>query len=380
MVLNNRQEVRSFGLEELQVKLKAWGEPVYRAKQIMEWLHKKHAMDFTEMKNLGKPLQEKLATHFSASSLSLKEIPEDSNHESSKFLFETQDGHFLESVLITQRDRRTVCVSTQLGCKIGCPFCASGKGKFIRHLTAGEIVEQISAVACHIKKPCHSESFGACHSERSEESMSRDPSAPPQDDRNAITNVVFMGMGEPLDNYDATVRAIEILMADWGFEMGGRRITVSTSGLIPKIEQFVKHFEGKVRLSVSLHSSKQDVRSQLVPINKKYPLAELVKSLDQLHRQLKRDITFEYTLIHGINDSIEEAAGVAKIAYQLNAKVNIIPYNPIKEMDFTRPTEKQISVFCKVLEEKGVRVMVRKTAGRDIDAACGQLRLDRESS
>ena len=188
-----------------------------------------------------------------------------------------------------------------------------------------------------------------------------------------------MGMGEPLDNYEATMRAIEILTSGWGFGFGGRRVTVSTSGITPMIERFVHDSRGRVRLSISLHSSDQETRSKLVPINKKYHLNELIQSLDKIHRQLKREITFEYTLIDAVNDSAQEARGVGKLAARLNAKVNLIPYNPIREMDYRTPAPEKVESFRKLLEEKGIQVTVRQTAGRDIDAACGQLRLDREA-
>ena len=227
-----------------------------------------------------------------------------------------------------------------------CIFCASGKGKFGRNLSAAEIVEQVSIVASEVKK--------------------------------TITNIVFMGMGEPLDNYENTMRAITILQADWGFKMGSRRITVSTSGITPKIREFVKETGGRVRLSVSLHSSDDKTRSYLVPVNKKFGLAELTKTLDFIHKSLKRDITFEYTLIEDVNDSREEAERTAKLASRLGAKVNLIPYNPIREMNFQTPSKARIEEFKNLLQKKGVRVTVRQTAGRDIDAACGQLRLDRQ--
>lgn len=353
------KDIRSLNLEELEEQLKTWHEPVYRASQILNWLHQKHVSNFSEMKNLPKNLQEKLSKEYMCSALKLKEVPGSFNRESYKYLSETFDGHLLESVLIVQQDRFTVCVSTQLGCKIRCSFCASGKGPFGRNLSAGEIVEQVSLINRHIK--------GSGHFDPRGQSV-----LTPK-----VTNVVFMGMGEPLDNYDATMRSLEILMADWGFGLGGRRITVSTSGITPKIEQFVREMGGRVRLSISLHSSIQNVRSELIPVNKKYQLSELIEALDRLHTQLKREITFEYTLIQGVNDSPEEAKGVAKIANRLNAKVNIIPYNPIREMEYARPTKAQLEFFRKYLSDKGVRVTVRQTSGRDIDAACGQLRLDR---
>ena len=192
-----------------------------------------------------------------------------------------------------------------------------------------------------------------------------------------ITNVVFMGMGEPLDNFDATLKAVRILIEPWGFAFGARRVTVSTSGITPKILEFVKAVDGRVRLSVSLHSSIDEVRSSLVPINRRYPLKGLVSALRKINQDLKREITFEYTLIAGINDSEEEAEGVSMIAKPLRAKINVIPYNPIAEFPHKAPTPEATERFCAQLEKRGLRVTLRQTAGRDIDAACGQLRLDR---
>lgn len=333
-------------LEEAKQIMIREGFPAYRADQLLAWLYQKHIRRLDDAANLPKELKQKLQETHVLHALQPENEQNSSNLESQKFLFKTQDGRFLESVLIVQSDRRTVCVSTQLGCKIGCSFCASGKGKFGRNLTAGEIVEQVSWIESKIGQK--------------------------------VTNIVFMGMGEPLDNFEATMKALKILQEPWGFGIGARRITVSTSGLTPKIEEFVKRSEGRVRLSISLHSSREEKRSELVPINKKYTLAELVETLGKIHRNLKREITFEYTVIDGENDSKEEAEGVAKIANRLNAKVNLIPYNPIREMNYQSPSAESVERFKAVLSKKGIRVTVRQTAGRDIDAACGQLRLDRE--
>lgn len=345
MAASPKTQLRSLNYPELAAFLKSFHLPRFRTDQILDWLHKKQVLHFSEMKNLSPALQNQLQEHAEVSVLSLQEVPESGNHESSKYLMKTQDDHLLESVLISQSGRKTVCVSTQLGCRIRCTFCASGKGKFGRNLTAGEIVEQVSQISRHIKAP--------------------------------VTNIVFMGMGEPLDNYEATMRAIEILTENWGFDLGGRRITVSTSGLTPMIEKFVHDSRGRVRLSISLHSSDQETRSYLVPINRKYKLDELIQMLEKIHKTLKREITFEYTLIQGINDSMKEAQGVGRIASRLGAKVNLIPYNPIREMDYKSPEPAQIDLFRQSLEKKNVLVTIRHTAGRDIDAACGQLRLDR---
>lgn len=342
-----------YGLDpdEIKVILQKENIPSYRADQILDWIYKKHITSWEEAKNLPSDLRQTLASKYPLTSLEFSEEKDSTSHESNKFLFRTRDRRLLESVLISQQGRSTVCVSTQLGCKIGCAFCASGKGKFGRNLTAGEIVEQVALIERKIR-----------------------------DFARRITNVVFMGMGEPLDNFEATMKALQILQAPWGFGIGARRITVSTSGITPKIMEFVKRSEGRVRLSVSLHSSNEAKRTELVPINKKYSLKELKDTLARVHRVLKREITFEYTLISGVNDSTEEAEGVAKLAKPLHAKVNVIPYNPIREMDFKTPTKQAVGKFCAVLEKRGVKVIVRQTAGRDIDAACGQLRLDRENS
>ncbi len=337
-----------YGLElkEAEELFKAWGEPAYRARQIAEWLYHRHAGRWEEISNLPKPLLEKLKSVFQLKSLNLKDKIRAPQGQSAKFLFETSDRHLLESVLISQQGRETVCVSTQLGCKMKCVFCASGKS-FNRNLTSGEIVEQVAWIEKALGK--------------------------------RVSNVVYMGMGEPLDNFEATLKSLRILQADWGFALGARRITVSTVGIIPKIEEFVKKMGGRVRLSISLHTSDEKRRSELVPINRRYSLAHLVKTLREIGRKLKREITFEYTLLEGVNDMPEEAKGVLRIAKPLRAKVNLIPYNPIREADFRRPSRDRIETFRKILQKGGVPVTVRQTAGREINAACGQLRLDREN-
>ena len=341
--------------EEIEALVIAQGLPKYRASQILDWVYQKNVLVWEEIRNLPKEALQKLSEEVALTALEAVEENKAAAGGSTKFLFKTADGHLLESVLIPQRDkdpemggRQTVCVSTQLGCKVGCAFCASGQGKFLRNLTAGEIVEQVARIARMTGKK--------------------------------ITNVVFMGMGEPLDNYEATLKAVHILIEPWGFAFGARRVTVSTSGLTPKILDFVKAVDGRVRLSVSLHSSIDDVRSSLVPINRRYPLKELVSALRKINQDLKREITFEYTLIPGVNDTEEEAEGVSIIARPLRAKINVIPYNPITEFPHKAPSQDACELFCDHLERRGLRVTLRQTAGREIQAACGQLRLDRIKS
>lgn len=349
--------------DEVETLVLASGLPKYRATQLLGWIYQKNALTWGEVKNLPQDAIQKLSEQVSLTSLEFSEEKKAVAGGSAKFLFKTFDGHLLESVLIAQKDnaeveegeeaalpggRQTVCVSTQLGCKVRCAFCASGQSPFIRHLTAGEIVEQVARIARMTGKK--------------------------------ITNVVFMGMGEPLDNFDATLKAVQILIEPWGFAFGARRVTVSTSGVTPKILEFVKAVDGRVRLSVSLHSSIDDVRSTLVPLNRRYPLKDLMSALRRINQDLKRDITFEYTLIPGVNDSTEEAEGVAILAKPLRAKINVIPYNPIEEFPHKAPSMEACERFCDELQRRGLHVTLRKTAGRDIDAACGQLRLDRAKS
>ncbi|MBU9888252.1 MAG: 23S rRNA (adenine(2503)-C(2))-methyltransferase RlmN [Candidatus Omnitrophica bacterium] len=332
--------------QEIETIVASYKLPKYRGVQILEGIYKKHALSWDEIPSLSKEIRKKLSSTHEVASLRFVEA-RDARGDSQKFLFQTADEHFLESVLIAQKERETVCVSTQLGCKIKCVFCASGKGPFVRNLTAGEIVEQVAWIGRRSGKK--------------------------------ITNVVFMGMGEPLDNFEAAVKAVRILTAPWGFGLGARRVTVSTAGITPRILEFVQRVDGRVRLSVSLHSSREDVRSALVPINRRYPLQGLVAALQRINRDLKREITFEYTIIAGVNDSEEEARGVVAIAKPLKAKINVIPYNPVSEFGHRPPDEETLRRFCKTLEKGGLRVMLRRTAGQEIDAACGQLRLDRLS-
>jgi 23S rRNA (adenine2503-C2)-methyltransferase len=351
-----------FTPDEIESLVKAQDLPKYRAAQLLDWIYKKHVLAWDEIRNLPKEALQRLSGEIRLTALEPDKEKKATGGGTIKFLFKTADGHFLESVLISQRDstndesdetavrggRETVCVSTQLGCKIQCAFCASGQGKFTRNLTAGEIVEQVARIGRVTGKK--------------------------------ITNVVFMGMGEPLDNFDATLKAVHILIEPWGFAFGARRVTVSTSGITPKILEFVKAVDGRVRLSVSLHSSIDEVRSSLVPINRRYPLKDLVSALRKINQGLKRDITFEYTLIAGLNDSEEEVEGISMIAKPLRAKINVIPYNPIAEFPHKAPTPEAAERFCEQLKRRGLHVTLRQTLGRDIDAACGQLRLNRISS
>lgn len=263
-----------------------------------------------------------------------------------KYLLKTSDGNFIETVLIPQGGRKTQCLSTQIGCKMGCLFCASGQGGFVRNLSCGEILDQIAFVA--------------------------------KDTGSLPTNLVYMGMGEPFDNYDAVVKSIRIANASWGFGIGQRRITVSTVGIVPGIRRFSEEGLNQIKLAVSLHSPDDAVRTRLIPANRKYNIPEILKALEEAEDKFKRQITFEYLLAGEVTDRDEDAVELAGIAKMIHAKVNLIPCNSVLK-EFRPPAERRILEFQKVLEKEGIRVTVRRSAGQDIAAACGQLRLQEGS-
>jgi len=338
---------------ELVTALAAWGEKPYRAKQIIEWVFKKRVESFEAMSNLSKPLVAALTEHYSLRNLTLARV-EGSEDTTRKYLFKLHDGRFIETVLIPasvsfvgeRSNRRTLCVSSQVGCAYDCKFCASGLAGFTRNLMAAEIVEQIIQVEKHAGV--------------------------------RVDNLVFMGMGEPLANLTNVLRAIEMLNADWAVGIGARHITVSTSGLAPQIRKLAE-FPLQVRLAISLHGASDAVRSQIMPVNEKYPLKELAESLAYWRQHKKQRITFEFILIEGVNDSLEQAALLGKNAAALDAKVNLIPYNTVEGLPWSRPSEKQQDAFRDKVAEYDVVVTLRHEKGHDIAAACGQLRLKQET-
>lgn len=335
--------LRNFTLEELKKQVLSFGEKAYRASQMAHWLYKKSAVEVHEMTDLSKGLISRLAAGYVANALCLVSKSVSETDGSVKYLFRTQDEHFLESVLILQGSRKTLCLSTQIGCKMGCRFCASGQEGLIRHLSCGEILDQIACVA-------------------------KDQGKPP-------TNLVYMGMGEPLDNYDAVVKSIRIANAPWGFEIGQRRITLSTVGVIPGIKKLAEENLSQIKLSFSLHSPDPKTRTRLMPSGRKYRLPEILEVLQGVRDRFKRRITMEYILIAGVTDRNRDATKLASISRSLKAKVNLIPYNRIEGVDFERPSEDRIRAFQRKLEAARIRTTVRYSAGQDIEAACGQLRL-----
>ena len=340
-----KPSIHGLFLPELEAFCKEQGQPVFRAKQIWDWLYVKRVSSSDEMQNLPAPFRARLAECFSFQCLEKLETKGDSG-ETQKLLFRLADNELIETVIIPapRRQTNTVCVSSQVGCRVGCAFCASGQKGVIRNLTAGEIVGEVLEVARLLGgRP---------------------------------DNVVFMGIGEPFDNYDEVLRAIRIMNHPDGLCIGARRITISTCGVVSGIQRLAD--EGiQVELSVSLHAPDDEIRSRVMPVNETWPLDELLDACRAYTDKTNRIITFEYTLIEGVNDSEAEALGVAAIAKPLKAKINIIPYNAVSEFGHKPPSLQAIQRFCRTLEKRGLRVMLRQTAGQEIDAACGQLRLDR---
>ncbi|MEO5718995.1 MAG: 23S rRNA (adenine(2503)-C(2))-methyltransferase RlmN [Chthoniobacterales bacterium] len=344
----SQSSIKSLTLDELGEYLAAAGAPTYRAKQVIDWLYQKRVDSFEAMTDLPAAIRARLANDFSFVAPELVRVL-GSKDTTRKFLFRLVDGNLIESVLIPASpalygetsDRRTACVSTQVGCAYGCKFCASGMDGFARNLEASEIVDQLLAI----------------EKESGEE----------------IDNIVFMGMGEPLANLTNLLRAIRIINAPWGLEIGARHITISTSGLAPQIRKLANE-PTQFRLAISLHGATDEVRSQIMPVNRKYPLAVLLEACDAYVAQKKR-LMFEYILIAGVNDSDEQAHLLARHALRLSAKINLIPYNTVEGLDWSRPSRNRQESFLRILREHGAVATLRREKGHDIAAACGQLRL-----
>ncbi len=335
----SKKDIKNFTLEELKEIIVKMDEPVYRAEQIFYWLYQKWIINFDEMNNIPYSLRNKLNQNYYISTLELSEHIK-SIDKTEKFLFKLSDGNFTETVLISTKNRKTVCISTQVGCKFNCGFCASGQIGFVRNLTQSEILNQILFLQHNLKKD--------------------------------ITNCVFMGMGEPLDNYENVSKAIIMMNDPKGMNIGARRITISTCGIVPGIEK-LKDLGIQVNLSVSLHSANNNLRNELMPINKHYPLERLIKACEKFIKKTGRIITLEYVLIGNKNDSLQEANAVAQIARKLKAKVNLIPWSSVANMKFQPSQKKDIDMFVKRLINKGIKVTMRESKGKDIKAACGQL-------
>lgn len=334
------KNIKDYTLEELKEELKSLGEKPFRAEQIYKWLYKEKVKSFDEMTNLSLSLREKLNQEYTICNFNIIKKQESSDG-TKKYLFDVLDGNAIETVLMEYHHGKTICVSSQIGCKMGCKFCASTGIPFVRSLSAGEIVEQIIAVE--------------------------------QDIKDRISNIVFMGIGEPLDNYNNVIKAIHILNHPKGLNIGARHISISTSGLVPKIYDLAKE-NIPCTLSISLHATSNEKRSAMMPVNNAYSIEELIKACKDYIAITNRRISFEYALAKDNNDNLEDAKELVKLLKGMLCHVNLIPINKIENGKFTKSTNENILKFRDYLNEHGIVATIRRELGSDIDAACGQLR------
>ncbi|MGX7068465.1 23S rRNA (adenine(2503)-C(2))-methyltransferase RlmN [Gemella bergeri] len=338
-----KMSIYSLRLDQLEDYFLSIGEKKFRAKQVFDWLYKKRVTDFSLMKNLPKNLQEKLNEEFQITTLKTI-IKQESTDGTMKFLFELQDKFTIESVLMKNKYGNSLCVTTQVGCRIGCTFCASTLGGLKRNLEAGEIVSQVLKVQKELDK----------RGER-------------------ISSIVIMGIGEPFENYSEMMDFIKIINSNESFNIGARHITVSTSGIVPKIYDFANE-NIQINFAVSLHAPTNELRSKIMPVNRAYSIDKLMEALKYYQKTTNRRITFEYGLMGKVNDQKEHAEKLSKIIRELNCHVNLIPINYVPERNYVRTSKNDIFAFEKVLKKNKVNVTIRRTQGDDIDAACGQLR------
>ncbi|MDZ5710869.1 MULTISPECIES: 23S rRNA (adenine(2503)-C(2))-methyltransferase RlmN [Jeotgalibacillus] len=335
-------------LEQLVAWLMEHGQKKFRAEQIWDWLYRKRVTTFEDMKNVNKECRELLEENFVIETLDLQ-IRQDSQDGTVKFLFKLQDGNLIETVLMRQKYGQSVCVTTQVGCNIGCTFCASGLLKKSRDLSSGEVVEQIMRVQKYMDE---------------------------KGDGDRVSHIVVMGIGEPFDNYDNLMSFLRVVNSAKGLGIGARHITVSTSGLANRIYDFADE-DLQVNLALSLHAPNDELRTRIMKINRAYPIEPLMKAIDYYLEKTNRRITFEYILLHDVNDHVEEAEQLAKMLYNKRhlAYVNLIPYNPVDEhIQYERSKQENIMKFYDTLKKGGINCVVRQEHGTDIDAACGQLR------
>lgn len=351
----NLRNLFSLDRESLAAYFMELGEKSFRANQVFKWIYQSFEPDFNNMSNLGKSLKQKLQEQ-ACLDLPVLEQQQKSKDGTQKWLLRLHDGNAVEVVLIPEQDRATLCISSQVGCTLNCSFCATARQGFNRNLSAAEIVGQVW-LAWKTLQPDHTPASNNQGSNK----------AP-----RPITNIVFMGMGEPLLNFEEVTNAIRILLDDFGFGFSKRRITLSTAGVIPGMAKLASILP--VSLAVSLHATTDDLRNDLVPLNKKYPIATLLKACKEYTEIGSRSrVTFEYLMLDGVNDSNQQANELADLLSNIPAKINLIPYNPVKNAPYRRSNTKRINAFRDILMNRGIVTMTRKTRGDDIDAACGQL-------
>lgn len=337
----DKRDLKSMNFEQVKEVMEELGEKAFRAKQIYEWMHTKLVDSFDEMTNLSKALRDKLSENFELTSLRVVDKRESAKDGTCKFLFELSDNRVIESVLMKYKHGNSVCISSQVGCRMGCRFCASTLGGLERNLTPAEMLDQIYKI----------------------QKMSGE----------RVSNVVLMGTGEPLDNYDNVLQFIQLLTDENGLNISQRNITVSTCGLVNRIRDLANE-ELQITLAISLHAPNDKIRKEIMPIANKYTINEIIDAVTFYYNKTGRRISFEYSLVEGVNDSEENAKELIHVVRGLNCHVNLIPVNPIKERDFKQTQMQFVQNFKNILEKNRINVTIRREMGSDIDAACGQLR------
>jgi 23S rRNA (adenine2503-C2)-methyltransferase len=333
------ENIFNYKLEDLEEYFLSIGEKKFKARQVFEWIYKKHIYDFYEMSNISKVLQEKLNNTFSTNLLTIK--TKQTSKLTNKYLFELDDGNYIEAVLMRHDYGNSICVSSQVGCNMGCTFCESGRLKKVRNLDAADMVRQIIMIQEDI------------------------------DER--IDSVVVMGIGEPFDNYTNVMNFVRIINSPYGIEIGARHITISTSGLIPMIKKYGEE-DLQTNLAISLHAPNDELRTKLMPVNRAYPIKDLIKEISDYIDKTNRRVTIEYLLLKDINDTKECAIELSKLLRGLNVYVNLIPYNETSHIEYKTSPKENVMNFYDILKKNKINVTVRKRFGDEIDAACGQLR------
>lgn len=338
---NDKTDIKSLSLSQLKEAFSDMGEKAFRAKQAYEWMHVKLVRSFDEMSNLSKDFREKCKEHFGYTALEIIRVQESKLDGTRKYLFGLADGNVVESVWMKYKHGNSVCISSQVGCRMGCRFCASTLDGLERNLLPSEMLDQIYAISKHTGE--------------------------------RVSNVVVMGSGEPMDNYDNLVQFLKLLTDENGLHISARNVTVSTCGLVPNMRKLAKeHFQ--ITLALSLHATTDEKRKKLMPIANRYSIAELMEACQYYFEQTGRRITFEYSLVGGVNDTREDAEELIALAAPLNCHINLIPVNPIKERDYVQSDMTHIQAFKNRLEKNKINCTIRREMGRDIDGACGQLR------
>ncbi|MDH3258070.1 MAG: 23S rRNA (adenine(2503)-C(2))-methyltransferase RlmN [Deltaproteobacteria bacterium] len=340
--MSAKVDLKGKTLKELEKLFVSSGKERFRARQIFRWIYEKLETDFSNMTDLSKSFRRELDEEFFVSRF-IPEMERASQDGTVKFLFPLAGGEGIETVFIPDEERKTVCLSTQVGCRMGCVFCATQQGGFSRNLTSAEIINQV----------CFIDHFLRHKGER-------------------VTNVVFMGMGEPLDNIDELLKVIRILNSEFAFKIANKRITVSTCGLVPELKRLITECDASI--AVSINAATDEMRDELMPVNRKYPMGELIRCVRELQPNRNRKVTMEYLLIKGVNDSPKDAVSLARLLSKCRVKVNLIPLNPTSANSFQCPDVEAIEIFREILVNKGIQTIIRERRGADIEAACGQLR------